>query len=772
LREALLVNAGAFNSSATFNIGMRSSVDENAYLEGVFGAISPEFLQSIIPQLKRLVLHHQDFSMAMKNLMNLGNTRQTVTFDSNVSPRLALKMRNHLLKREASWYPNSSATTFVNALFLQAATFGAISAEVVPNLALTGVQYLTTVDAENIVFFMEGGIARPYQVLRSTTYRNTSGTPYLPLNTAQYCYRPIIKGFSTPYGIPLFLSALFAEGIQRDMSANFMNIARRLGAFGFLNVLLEAPAREKDAQGNYSEPVKDYQMRVQQYIDEQAIRIKGGFNNGFVVGVKGKHEFQIDGNGTNASNASDMFSLVDTMLAAGVGQDPALLGRNRTVTETFGRVVLQVLTTQVQTIQMIIAEFLDFARLKELQLAGFKVSKVTTTFASPLPGDELKDQQTRQLKITNGKELLALGIISPEQFAQELGYESPYNPEGASPAPANGGKKTVPPAADGRTNPSAGGKSFAQLFSMPDAYPAYGATIWGDKTMQNFADGYLDETNKAYKKFAKKLGTTIGKAIEEQADAELEEWLSIAAAELEKATANFTQDFPKTAQKHIEPIYKHYRGDASLFPKTETAQNSFAFVPPTPVLNLADLRAIEWLKARDTFFISKFITDPDIIAEVLEFIRKFHLENGEAIGDNKKVLAEFINQFADLFDGHIWKIRRVLDTSVNSIRSYANVAYMKQAAVAEFKVLEIMDGITCAHCRNMNGRVFSVTTEATKIETITQSKDFENIDTLAPFATSIPIADLTAMTNEQIQAKGIGATPFHPSCRGTLVAVL
>jgi SPP1 gp7 family putative phage head morphogenesis protein len=765
-----LLHAGADASNA-FGVGTRrSSVSENAYLENSFGAITPEYLQTVLPKIKKLALGHHDFALAISNIMHLGNTKQEVFFDDAVSPRNARKMRTHLIERERAWFPNSSMTGFVNALFLQAMVYGAISAEAVPNLNLTGLAYLTTVDAENIVFFMRGGLPRPYQLVRLVPINNKNSSPYIALNTEQYRYLPVMQGFSTPYGIPPFLAAMFSAEVQQNMSINFMNIARRLGAFGFLNVLLEAPGREKDKDGNWLETKDEYEKRVQGYIDKQATKIKDGFNNGYVVGVKGKHEFELAGNGTNASNAATMFELVDTQLSAGLKTDPSLLGRSRVVTETFGRVLLQILSSQVQTIQDMIADFLSFARLMELKMAGFKVTKVVTKFAPPLPGDAIKDQQERQLRISNVKELLALGIISLEQAAQELGYDQPAGGEGV-PTPSST-KKTVPPAPDGRTEPSAVGKRFSQIFEMPDVYLAYDRTKWGDSKTQGFADGYINDTEAAYKKQARRIAESVGKVLVENADATVDEWVAIAQQGYEEGATAFQKDMPKVAKKHVPPMYKYYREDTSIFPKEASSVNSFAFTPPTPVLNLPDLRAIEWIQGRDVFYLSKFITDPDTIKLVLEFIREFHLERGEAIGDNNLVLSEFINRFVDVLDGQVWKIRRVLDTSVNSIRSYANVAYMQQAAVAEFKVLEIMDRITCAHCRNMNGRIFSVSTAAERINTLTQSTDYENIGNIAPFATSIPIADLTGMTSGDLQAKGISTTPFHPSCRGTLVAMV
>lgn len=776
--------------------GMRSSIDENAIKENFLAEITPEFEIRRLKQINTLAVHHPDFSKALQNVMDLGNTEQIITFDASVSERNARKMREHLRLREKTWYRNQTSVTFVNTLLIQLAKFGAISQEIVPKVNLKGIDYIVDVNNEHIRFFYEKGFYVPVQIVNivpagKQTYK---GTPYNKLNPAQYKYIPLVKSNSSPYGIPPFIAALMSEDIQSDMMVNFKAIVRRLGAFGFLSVYLQRPEIEvlkRDDKGKTIalESPEQYKQRLIDLLNSQRAKVMEGFSTGVVLGFKGDTEFKIDGNSTNASNASDMFGLVDTSLAAGLKQDPSLLGRNRTVTETFGRVILQLLETQVQTMQQLVAEFLSHARLMELQMAGFKVNEVITTFAPPLKGDAIKAEQERQLRIANAEKLYLQGIISQTQFAQELGYDSPFLP---APLATNSvATSTTPVAGDSRTDPSATQNNGAATnlvanrnklvatfdYALPKEYLSYedSRTDWGDATMQKYADDYIGAIEEKYNKAAKKVSRQVGEALEAlPAAATVEEWEQTAQGVLEsEMQKEFASKIKKTCDATVKEMYEHYRKDKSIFPKQTKTENSnnFAAFPPEAKLDLADKRAIEWLQKHDNFYLSKFITDADTTARILAFINEFYLEQGETIGDNTRVLAEFIARFGDVLNGEIWKIRRVLDTSVNKIRSYANVAYMHQANVSDFKVVEVMDRITCAHCQNMNGRTFSVAVEKTKIENVTKNEPSE-VGTISPFVTTIPIADLEKLNDQEIQAKGIGATPFHPSCRGTLVAVI
>ena len=61
----------------------------------------------------------------------------------------------------------------------------------------------------------------------------------------------------------------------------------------------------------------------------------------------------------------------------------------------------------------------------ELRLAGFNNKGVKVTFGTSTISDELKVQQGLEYKIKNLMTLYAQGIIDQDQFAWEMGYETP-----------------------------------------------------------------------------------------------------------------------------------------------------------------------------------------------------------------------------------------------------------------------------------------------------------------------------------------------------------
>jgi hypothetical protein len=61
---------------------------------------------------------------------------------------------------------------------------------------------------------------------------------------------------------------------------------------------------------------------------------------------------------------------------AGLKQDPLMLGRNFSTTETIGRVILTKLSAQVANYQATTAAFLEELFLLDINLQGWKVNRM------------------------------------------------------------------------------------------------------------------------------------------------------------------------------------------------------------------------------------------------------------------------------------------------------------------------------------------------------------------------------------------------------------
>jgi hypothetical protein len=69
----------------------------------------------------------------------------------------------------------------------------------------------------------------------------------------------------------------------------------------------------------------------------------------------------------------------------------------------------------------------------------------------------------------------------------------------------------------------------------------------------------------------------------------------------------------------------------------------------------------------------------------------------------------------------------------------------------------------------MDGKVFEVKTAIEKIKTKVDS-DPANLNITSPFLTSYPLDQIKTKTNSELQAMGFTTSPYHPKCRGRVVA--
>ena len=87
-----------------------------------------------------------------------------------------------------------------------------------------------------------------------------------------------------------------------------------------------------------------------------------------------------------------------------------------------------------------------------------------------------------------------------------------------------------------------------------------------------------------------------------------------------------------------------------------------------------------------------------------------------------------------------------------------------------YQVTEILDGRHCPVCEYMHGKTFRVAQEATRVERILQILDPAELRAAAPWPRqdAASLAQLRAMSSDELQNAGLGSPPYHPLCRGLL----
>lgn len=750
--------------------------------------------------LEMLVMRNPDISNAAENVISLAATERKVYFADNVPEAQQKRMRTYLYENENRWYSNSSGIdALVSDMLLQLVTHGALSVEHVPAPDLRSIEKVVLVDAKNIRFVWnpKTGMFEPKQQPRNwmatAGYRTDTVAGLVDLNTQTYCYLAFRRVAESPYGLPPFLSALDAVEAQTQGMKNFRFMMRKLGMLGLMSVNIRRPDE------NDGEKQTAYELRCNKRIAEAAREVEQMMNTGVAVGWLKEVEFKLFSTSNEAQGAEKLSQIIDRFVMSGVKQDPAMLGRQFSTSETFGRVLLAKLSVQIGVYQKIVAAYLGRLYETALVLAGFKPGAVKVEFARPMVGDQVRDAQALQTTIDNVLKLRDQGIISQQQAANELGYEKPALAE----APAQQQPGTPAPVDDEDTdspdNPSADAtdddpktteanarrrlKAGATVFdytecgccghlncttdhSITERY-----TTWASPRVQRLLKAYLGKVSDAWAKEAVKAGKAVADSLNMLPPGTPAEDVESAGrlALLISVAKSWPDKVKELADSHVPKLYASFRSDKSVLSAAKQVAG-YSFETPEVKLDLTDQRTIEFFKKHDRLYLGKFVTDPDTIRRFTELIRDLYIEGDTPIGSNDQAYKSFRAEIEDLLVGEDWKLRRIIDTSVNRLRNYAGINYMHQAEVEVYSIQGVSDSRQCEYCKNMQGKLFTVSKARARVEDIVTGSP-EDVPATSPFLTSqFTPEQVKTMTGAQLEAAGVHTPPFHPLCRDQVVA--
>ena len=160
------------------------------------------------------------------------------------------------------------------------------------------------------------------------------------------------------------------------------------------------------------------------------------------------------------------------------------------------------------------------------------------------------------------------------------------------------------------------------------------------------------------------------------------------------------EDLAPMVERAMEPIFTYYRvTDKSTWGGAAPAV-SMSFDP-------IDRATLEAMQRIDTVYLSKYIENQDMQGPVMKFLQEQYGEMGEGLfgRGSAEGIVRFREQFADQLEGlEDWQIRRILDTSVTRMRSYADVRQGVQAGV-DMKVHVTRGERACDICRPRHGEI-------------------------------------------------------------------
>lgn len=777
-----------------------SQPDIRSFMPGTqLQEVNPEILPEWMETLEHLAVFHEDVQYAVDNLVQLGCTNHSIEFPDKTPQSMQKEMREYISTYEGGWY-NFSATGkgLKSDLLFQAAVYGAVSTEAVPAANLKSLKEVARVNPKRIRFVYDNAkqIYLPYQkpINVFTSSLNGGINGMIALNPVTYKYAALRRFNDTPYAIPPFISVMNSLVIKKKMVDNMAFIMEKMGMLGFLSAKVTPPPQGTD------ESDEDYMNRCFAYLqDKIAPQVRKNFSTGVAVGFTGHAEFQLEGTNMNTQGAGDLMKIIQGIVFSALKQDPNMMGFNYSTTETFGRVILSKLTSQVNEYQSTVDSAMAHIYRLALRLAGYNVDFVTVKSEKAMVGDQVKEAEAEGKRIDNVVKKVSIGFINMTQGAQELGYEKAESDvplsNGQQPQPTETDPDAKDPAnvpeesENARLTNKLTAKLYARIGGHVPAFP-YGAdhrcghavtassfmdsTDFGDRKTNSLDRSYFNEIHKLFLATNEKARKAIRDRMEKlDQNAPVESVQRDLYVEYLKVwESNFASQLQTPVSNNINAVYDHFRKDKKVFPRTGGSSNSFAEGDeiPAAVFDLSDVRAIEFMEQVDELYLGKIPTDADTRARINKYIVDNYLRDGMPIGKDKAALDKFANEFRDVLNLEGWKIRRIIDTSVIRMRSYGHINYLNQAQVEEYEIIEMLDQLTCEYCQHVDGFKFSVAEAHSRI-----SKEIsggpEGLFQTSPFATSLKIADFKALDSSALSAQGIMKPPFHPHCRGRIVGL-
>lgn len=786
--------------------------------------VKPNFEHEYLEAIEFLAKYNPDVSNAVENIA-LANTSITTYFDDSVGERQKKMMLMEIETLRKNWYQFSkSEYGLVADMITQLAIYGATSTEAIVRNDLNGIGRIVLPSPVNIYHLYDDKTGTYYPVQKiPKNYMPFGGKTvngqYVLLNPELYQYSTIRRIGESPYGIPPFLSALNSLVIQKDMVENMKKIINKLGLLGFLNVILKKPTQLPN------EPNNKYEERVMSKMSENAGRIKTGMKSGFMVSYEGTELDMNNIAANNATGAERLMDMNDRMVISGLKQDPSMMGKNNTTTETFARVILAKLGVQLRAYQETIAPVLAHYDLLHLRLKGYKLKSITHEFDSVMLGDKIKEEEAYGKKIDNVIKLRDENLIDQQTAANMLDFEKPA---GDAPKKNQGdqdedNEKEDKPSGDDsketkKTDPdnieeNSKGKILCEECGYDCSKEKENGMGWG--ICPECTSVYLTSMNKfsytssccehhsngnhvgntySYNKHQQSLGISkeeeeLWGAYDSAIKAKYEKTIkkisgmvisglktiptgatqrevitNIMYSLYRKWDSEFINEIQPVVARFVRQAYQTYRSEKKVFGGTNKKI-------PDATFELRDIRAIEFYKKADNLYLGKFIKDEDTIKRVNKWIAEKYLTEEIPIGRNSDGINMFKKEFSELMIQEDWKIRRIIDTSMNRVRNTAAVSYMEQAGVKRFEILGIGDGLQCEYCASMQGKTFSIETELKKHEVLFSGPP-ENVIAISPFITDLDMtpSKVKNTSSKQLQTMGIGAPPFHPHCRDTIVA--
>lgn len=414
-----LGNASNPGISALPATGRSSEESQNSLVSGAasylsyWDGVEPLLPHSYLDQIIRIAVVNPDMSQAVSNWIAIGNQGHEIIISGTDD---AVAAANKRLNEKARTLARNTAGIdgLVNKFLEQVALSGAISSEDIVSLgANPGVEEVVIVPVPQIRFRRDGKSHVPYQLVNGKE---------IALNPVTYRYLAYMTIENSPYAKPPMVAALEPILDQQMMKKNLQFVLKKFGLFGLVSATVTPPKQDS------GETAGEYQKRVQAHLQEVLNAFKENFREGLAVFTS---DIKVERTNitTDVRGIQEIFRMNEEQVFSGMTTDPAMHGRTYSTTETYARVVYNMLLRHTESFQRPVKRRIERTYQLDLALAGIPVTEISLHFKRGQAQDPLVDAKSDQLQWKVLRDKVEAGLITPTAAARAMGHDSWHDVE-------------------------------------------------------------------------------------------------------------------------------------------------------------------------------------------------------------------------------------------------------------------------------------------------------------------------------------------------------
>lgn len=392
-----------------------------------FGSINPVIDFEMLKTLKCLWLYNPDVSQYVANIVNLGNPGHQISVEARTDAAVEQAVTRINESASRIYTHGVGVDGLLNQYLTSVAWSGAVSSEDVIGFGARRVEKVVLVPVEQIRFRYNAELDtyEPYQrsnmFSRSTDRERSFGL--IKLNQETYKYYALSTVENSPYAKPPGTAAVesIIEG-QKPLMQNIQFMAQKLGLMGLVSASVVPPPKKT------SETEAEFQIRATNYLKLVKTALEGNFNKGLLVTFRDQ-KIEHTPLTTGAQGVYDINRMSEEQVFSGLAAMPGFHGRTDATTETFADVVYYLLTAQVGNMQRIVTRRQERTYRLDLRLDGIEVDSVSVHFNKAHSRNAKGEAETDEIKLRTVLDKVKSGLISPDEGAQDLGYESWHDVE-------------------------------------------------------------------------------------------------------------------------------------------------------------------------------------------------------------------------------------------------------------------------------------------------------------------------------------------------------